>query len=231
MIGIPQRTQLAFQQDGLAFLQGLMQEAGGVDHHGPNLLRLLLQVSDQGLQIDLGLVIQVAQGGVLLLHRAGKPGAQHVLVIQLADLHADFQILIAVKRSNAALGGAEARLAQPFFLILVKGHMIGQQYLCPVADVQLGHGHAAADQTVQFLHEPLHVQRHAGADHIDDVAVEHARGQQVQRKFTVIVDNGMAGVGAALKTNHDVAVLRHHVRDLSLAFVSPVGAYDASNHN
>ena len=48
----------------------------------------------------------------------------------------------------------------------------------------------------------------------------------MESKPAPIIDNGMAGVGAALEADDHVGGLRQHIRDLALAFVAPVGAYD-----
>ncbi len=44
----------------------------------------------------------------------------------------------------------------------------------------------------------------------------------MQRKFAIIIDNGMPRVGASLKTYDDVCLLRKHIRDLSFALVTPI---------
>ena len=53
----------------------------------------------------------------------------------------------------------------------------------------------------------------------------------MQGETALIVDDGVAGVGAALIADDHVGGLRQHIRDLALALVAPVGAYDRFYHN
>ena len=52
----------------------------------------------------------------------------------------------------------------------------------------------------------------------------------MQGKAPVIVDNGVAGIAAALKADDHIRLCGQHVRDLALALVAPVGAYDCLYH-
>ena len=52
----------------------------------------------------------------------------------------------------------------------------------------------------------------------------------MKREFTIIIHYGMTCVSAALKTDHDVRFLSHHIGDLALAFVAPVSAHNCSYH-
>ena len=49
-------------------------------------------------------------------------------------------------------------------------------------------------------------------------------------KFSVIVDNCVTSVAAALETDNNVGFLCKHIRDLTFSLIAPVGAYDCSNH-
>ena len=53
----------------------------------------------------------------------------------------------------------------------------------------------------------------------------------MQGEAAIIVDDGVTGIGAALKADHDVRMLCQHIRDLPLAFVAPVRAYDCFYHD
>ena len=53
----------------------------------------------------------------------------------------------------------------------------------------------------------------------------------MQSKATVIVDDRVAGVAAALKTHDDVRRLREHIGNLALSLVAPAGADDCLYHN
>ena len=53
----------------------------------------------------------------------------------------------------------------------------------------------------------------------------------VQGEPAVVVDDGVARVGSALKADDHVGLLGQHVGDLALALVAPVGAYDRFYHS
>ena len=53
----------------------------------------------------------------------------------------------------------------------------------------------------------------------------------MQRKFAVVVDDRMTGVGAALKADDHIAVVCENVGDFTLTLVAPVGAYDCFYHD
>ena len=82
--------------------------------------------------------------------------------------------------------------------------MVRHDNLCPVRNKNFGGGYAALLQRFDFLHEIFDAQRHAVADDIGDMAVEHAGRKLMQGKFTVIVYDGMARVAAALKADDDI---------------------------
>ena len=61
--------------------------------------------------------------------------------------------------------------------------------------------HALFRKRLYFIEEFADIQCHAVADDVGGVLIKHPARQLMQRKFAVIVDNRMAGVAAALKTD------------------------------
>src|SRR5699024_7138714 len=68
-------------------------------------------------------------------------------------------------------------------------------------------------------------------DHAGGVPVEHTGRKGMQSKLPVIVYNGMARIGASLKSYNDIRLSGEHICDLSLALVSPVGSNYCFDHN
>ena len=66
------------------------------------------------------------------------------------------------------------------------------------------------------------IDHHAVADDADFLAMHDTAGDQVQNGFLVFHDQGVAGVGAALKAHHHVGELGVDVHHLALAFVPPL---------
>ena len=102
--------------------------------------------------------------------------------------------------------------------------MIGHQELNAVGNQNLRCRHALRLDRREFLHKRRNVKRDTVADHVGDILGEHARRQEVQRKSAVVVDNRVTRVCTALVANHNVRILCEHVRNLTLAFIAPVGA-------
>ena len=69
-----------------------------------NALGKLGQLDDQRLQIDRLPVIEVDDHRVLDIQRVGELLAQHIRIIQLAELQADLLEFVAVERRNARFG-------------------------------------------------------------------------------------------------------------------------------
>ena len=72
--------------------------------HTDECARKLGQLDDQRLQIDRLPVIEVDDHRVLDIQRVGELLAQHVRIIQLAELQADLLEFVAVERRNARFG-------------------------------------------------------------------------------------------------------------------------------
>ena len=109
--------------------------------------------------------------------------------------------------------------------------MIGHQDLSALGDDQVGSGHTLIGDALQLGYQLLDVQCHAVSDDVGDVRVENTGGQNVQRKAAIIVDDGVARVGSALKADDNIGLLGQHIGDLALAFVAPVGADDRFYHS
>ena len=176
-------------------------------------------------------MVQVLEQDVLDGQRGGEPLHQAVLVEQVADLNADLSILVGVEGRNAALGRAEGLASQPLLLIGILERMVGHEQLGPLRDDEVGGGNALVGDGAQLVHQLADVQRHAVADDVGDVGIERAGRQGVQGEAAAVIDDGVAGIGAALEADDDVRALSQHIGDLALALVAPVGAYDRFYHN
>ena len=53
----------------------------------------------------------------------------------------------------------------------------------------------------------------------------------MKREFSVVVDDSVAGISAALKADNDVTFFGEDVSDLSLSLVAPVSAYNCFYHS
>ena len=108
--------------------------------------------------------------------------------------------------------------------------MIGHDDLTSVRDHQVGGRNAPLLNLRNLPEQDGDIQRHAVADDIHDILVKGTGRKRVQGKFTIFVDNGMAGIGAALETDDHIRLLCQCIRNFAFSLISPVGAYDCFNH-
>ena len=104
VIRVAECAELTLQQDLLALANRLHHVSVGIRHIRADALGELGQLDDQRLQIDRLPVIEVDDHRVLDIQRVGELLAQHVRVIQLAELQADLLEFVAVERRNARFG-------------------------------------------------------------------------------------------------------------------------------
>ena len=143
-------------------------------------------------------------------------------------------IFVTVKRRNAALGGTVFLILQTGFFQRIQVAVIGQQQGGALRDFQIFRrdGDAGLHDAFHLLPQRFAVQRDAVAQNVYDALAENAGGQQMQTKFPAFVDDGMAGIAAALIADDDVIILCHQVHHAALAFVAPVDSHNcAVRHN
>ena len=86
--------------------------------------------------------------------------------------------------------------------------------------------HALGANVLDLLHNTLGINGNAVADDADDSLAEDSRRQQVQRKFTILVDDGVTRVAAALITDDNVIIGADQIDHTPLAFIAPVDSDD-----
>ena len=208
-----------------------MDKAHRVPHIGADLLPQGEELLHELVHAQGGLVVQVLKEHVLDGQGGLQTLPQPVLVEEVAHLNADLGVLVRIEGGDAALGGAEGLAAQALLLIGVLEHVVGHENLGPLGDDQVGGGHSLIGEGVELVHQLADVQSQAVADDVGDMGVKHAGRERMQGEAALIVDDGVAGVGAALIADDHVGGLRQHISDLALALVAPVGAYDRFYHN
>ncbi len=133
--------------------------------------------------------------------------------------------LVAVGRTDAALGRADFRVALAQLALFIERAVIRQDEVRAVADQQIP---ADLDsdlaQAVDLADERDRIDDDAVADHADFAAPQNAGGNEVQDVFFAAVNDGVPGVVAALGADDDVGVLGQDVDDLAFAFIAPLGA-------
>ena len=82
---------------------------------------------------------------------------------------------------------------------------------------------------LEFGEQHRNVNGDARTQDIDNVIVEDAGGKQVKGELAAFIDDRVSGVAATLKTHDEISLGSQDIRDLALAFVSPVGTDNGGN--
>ena len=177
-------------------------------------------------------MVEILKENILLHADIGDLVPQIALVREkLTDLEADLRVFIGIEGSDARLGGAKGLSAQTLLLALIKQDMIGHHHLRAVRHQDLRRRNALIHNALNLPEQNRNIQRHAVSDNAGGVVVEHAGRQCVQRKLSVVIYDGVACVGSALKPDDNIGLLGEHIRNLAFSLISPVCSYDCFYHN
>jgi hypothetical protein len=229
VIRIAERAQLAFGQDILPGGQGLIHDRGGVDDHRFDLLALFQKLGDELVGADPRFLVQMFEQDVLDGKRLFQPGAQARFVVEIGHLHPELGVFVRIKGRHTFFSRTKLAVGQPLLLVFVEEEVEGKNDLGPVRNAYCRRGDVPLLKTLEFLEQGRDIQSHARTDDVHRMGIENARRQKVQYRFPEVVDDGVAGIVAALKSNDDVRLGGQKVRDFAFAFVAPIGAHDRSN--
>ena len=88
-------------------LQSLMDKGDRVAHVGADELPVLHQFVKEGLGVQRGLMVQVLKEHIFQIAGGGEPFHQPFFIKQVAELDADFRVLVGVEGGDTAFGGAK----------------------------------------------------------------------------------------------------------------------------
>ena len=109
--------------------------------------------------------------------------------------------------------------------------MIRHHDLAPFAYLEINLGHSAVKNMLNLFHKLRDIKRNSVCNYICNVRKADSARKLMKRKFSVIVDDSMSGVGSALKANDHIRLSGKHIGNFSLSLIAPVCADDCSDHN
>jgi hypothetical protein len=86
-------------------------------------------------------------------------------------------------------------------------------------------------QSFNLLKKYVGVDYYGICDYADNIRPNRAAGQQMQSEFVTIYDNSMAGIGASIISNDDVAVLGKDINNLAFALIAPLQSDNTRIHS
>ena len=212
------------EQDLAPGVHGVVDHADRVAHHGLDTRGVLTQVAVRDLPgIHGQAVVHLGQDGVLLLEHDVELLAEDLGIEEVLDPQADAGGLVGVGGADAALGRAKGVLAQealghPVQLLVVRHDQVGVP-----ADHQAAGVDAPGRQGVELLEQDRRVDDDTVADDRRDVVVEDAARHQLECEGLAVDDDAVAGVVAALVTDHQVHFAGKEIREPALPLVAPLG--------
>ena len=155
---------------------------------------------------------------------------QILRVEQLAGLNGLLLIFIGIEGGNALLGGAILFVLQPAFLQGIQSNVPGQHQRGAVADLEIvgRDGHSLRSHAFHLIPQVFKIQCHAVSQDIHNTRPENTGGEQMQGELAVGVDDGVAGVAAALIADYHVIILGEQVHHAALSLVAPVDSNDCA---
>ena len=157
-------------------------------------------------------------------------GQQFLFIEKLSGQNGLLLILIGIERRDTLLGGSVFLIGETLFLKGIQFSVPRQQKRSAVRDLQAVRCdlYTLRHNIIHFFPEVFRIECDTVSEDINDPVTEDTRRKKVKCEFTLLVDDGMAGVPAALETDDHVVVLRQQIDHTALAFISPVDAHDCA---
>ena len=144
-------------------------------------------------------------------------------VLEVAHANAHAGRLHLVGGADAAPCGADLVGASPAFAPLIQGDVVRKNHVGFFGDKHAsGDVNAALGETIQLLPEHFQIEQDARTHHQEALWVQGAAGNLVKGDALPVDHYGVAGVVAALETNHVAELGAEEVHQLAFALVAPL---------
>ena len=224
VVDVEESALRAFEQDLLSLLQRVMQIDDGVGDERPQFfagrekIRVHFREGDRSGAERL-------QDAVVLLHLGPQFFGEQFGLHQIGHAQAGARGFVAVGGTDAALGRADFGVSLAQLALFIERAVVRQDEVRAIADQQIpADRDADLAKAVDFADERDRVDDDAVADDADLAAPQNAGRDEMQNEFFTAVNDGVAGVVAALTADDDVGVLGKNVDDFAFAFIAPLRA-------
>jgi len=232
VIDIQQRTLGAFKQNGFLFIQRLVQQFGRIANVRPELFAVVQAFLIDFIAGNRRRIVQCRKQFVFVSNNMLKLLFQYRHIQQIAHPHGKApSSLVGIAGSDSAGRRADFSGAEGFFPQTVFQFMIIQHHVGTGTDPQPAfQAQSFRLQPRDFFQQYRRIHHDAVGNYAGRVGPHSTRWHQVQGEFGFADDDGMARIGPAAVTYHNIRFLGKNINHLTLAFVSPLKSYYTEIH-
>ena len=213
------------EQHLLALLDEAVEKYRRVANHGAQPLAKLQVLVVYGIEVAR-LHAQCRELQVLLCQGILQSLGEVLPIQKVSDADAYAAIFVRICRADTLLRSANLSATLQGLVCAIEHRVVGHDTCRAIRDIELVVGDACAVQTLQLLEERHGVDDHAVGHDVDYMGVEDARRYRLQGEFLAVEDDSMSRVVTTLMAYHNVGTTCIEIRNLTLAFVAPLCAYN-----
>jgi hypothetical protein len=232
VVEVEEHRLRALEQHPLSGVERVVHEVHGVVDQRRETRRERQVLLGERLRVDGQSVVHLGEDAVLLPQGEVQLLPEDLRVEQVLDSQADAHRLVGVRGTDAALGGAQLRVAeiplvQPVQLLVVRHDQVRI-----AREPEATRLDAAGLERVELGEQHVRVHDHAVADDRHDPGVEDPARHELELEHLAVDDERVPGVVAALVADAQRSLFRQVVGEPTLALVTPLGADDhCSRHD
>src|SRR5438477_594005 len=143
---------------------------------------------------------------------------------QIVETDADACNFIGISRADAAPGRIDAIGSSGLIFHFIQNFMIWHNNMSAIRDKQVVDSNRMLLEIVKFGEQILWIDGGSSSHNADAGWIEDTARNQVQLKLSIIIDNGMAGIAAALEAHAQVAICTQQINEFAFPFIAPLCA-------
>src|ERR1039457_5574998 len=217
----------AFEHDGLAVADGVIEQHGGVADHGAYALGEGLVLGADGGEVELAIDAESPGDDDLLLHDGIVLRAENFGREEVGDADAAAGGLVLVAGADAARGGADGDAALAAFRHFLHHAMGWKQHVGAVTDEEIGgHGDAGRFQRLDLAQQRGGGDDESGGNYGLFPGGQNAARDQFEDELLLADENRVARIVATLIARHNIEAFGEEIDDLAFTLVAPLCAED-----
>jgi hypothetical protein len=172
----------------------------------------------------LNIIVQLTESRSIPSVQRPQLSLKDRLVHNLANTDTSAGSLVTVARTNSLTGGADLATTQLSLLQTINNRVQVEADMRAVGDENALAGilQPLLFQRGQLLEEAGDVHDSSSTDEVNAGRRDQSRGKNMEVVSDVVMDDGVARIVAASSTTAERSLLRKHICDLPLSFITPL---------